>query len=113
MLARNYFRELKGEAFDPEEDVPWSTEKPASGAWMPDATIDYLFDKIADGKFYIICPGTRAPYPFGPHSSPHPLLQLDRIQSTTKSTTEPRSVSSEAWRTASKSDSAFELSWRR
>ena len=59
MLARNYFRELKskaGETFDAEADVPWSTDKPASGAWMPDETIDYLLARIADGKFYIICP---------------------------------------------------------
>lgn len=56
MLARNYFRELKGESFDPEADVPWSTDKPASGAWMPDQTIEYLFEKISEGKFYIICP---------------------------------------------------------
>ena len=56
MLARNYFRELKGDEFDSEADVPWSTDKPADGAWMPDQTIDYLFEKIAEEKFYIICP---------------------------------------------------------
>jgi len=56
MLARNYFRELKGDAFDPESDVPWSEDKPAAGAWMPDQTIDYLFDALAAERFYIICP---------------------------------------------------------
>ena len=39
MLARNYFREVKGDAFDVEKDVPWSTDKPAAGAWMPEETI--------------------------------------------------------------------------
>lgn len=56
MLARNYFRELKGEAFDEQKDTPWSTDKPASGAWMPDETIDYLLEAIAENRFYIICP---------------------------------------------------------
>jgi len=55
-LAFNYFKELKGAAFDPETDVPWSEEKPAAGGWMPGRTIDYLFDAIGEGKFYIICP---------------------------------------------------------
>ena len=36
--------------------MPWSTDKPADGAWMPDKTINYLFEKIAEEKFYIICP---------------------------------------------------------
>lgn len=30
-------------------------EKPA-GAWSPDQVADYMYKKIADGKFYIICP---------------------------------------------------------
>lgn len=55
-LAYNYFKELKGDAFDPEKDVPWSEEKPSGGGWMPGQTIDYLFDEIAAGSFYIICP---------------------------------------------------------
>jgi len=55
-LAVNYFRELKGDAFDAEADVPWSEEKPAKGGWMPMETIDYLFDAIAARRFYIICP---------------------------------------------------------
>ena len=55
-LAFNYFREVKGDDFDPDADVPWSTAKPAAGAWMPDQTIDYLFDAVADNRFYIICP---------------------------------------------------------
>ena len=56
MLARNYMRSVKGETFDPEVDVPWSEEKPAAGAWMPDETIDYLFEAISNERFYIICP---------------------------------------------------------
>lgn len=55
-LARNYMRAVKGDAFDEEVDVPWSEEKPASGAWMPGQCIDYLFDAIASGRFYVICP---------------------------------------------------------
>jgi len=55
-LAYNYFQELKGDAFDAEADVPWSEEKPSAGGWMPAETIDYLFDAIAQGQFYIICP---------------------------------------------------------
>jgi len=54
-LAVNYFKELKGDDFD-EADVPWSEEQPAKGGWMPQQTIDYLLDAIADEKFYIICP---------------------------------------------------------
>ena len=50
VLARNYFRELKGDAFDPDADVPWSEEKPAAGAWMPSQTIDYLFDALAEER---------------------------------------------------------------
>ena len=50
-LAFNYFREVKGDDFDPDADVPWSTAKPAAGAWMPDQTIDYLFDAVADTRF--------------------------------------------------------------
>mmetsp|Transcript_58081 Transcript_58081/g.131605 ORF Transcript_58081/g.131605 Transcript_58081/m.131605 type:complete len:329 (+) Transcript_58081:58-1044(+) len=56
MLARNYFRDEKGADFDHEKDVPWSTENPAAGAWMPDETIDHLFQEVAAGRFYIICP---------------------------------------------------------
>jgi len=55
-LAVNYFKDVKGDAFDPEKDVPWSEEKPAKGGWMPLETIDYLFDAVAAGKFYVICP---------------------------------------------------------
>jgi len=55
-LAHNYFKELKGDEFDPEADVPWSEEKPAKGGWMPAQTVDYLFDAIGEGRFYIICP---------------------------------------------------------
>lgn len=55
-LAYNYFKELKGESFDPEKDVPWSEEKPSQGGWMPGQTIEYLFDELAAGSFYIICP---------------------------------------------------------
>jgi len=55
-LAYNYFKELKGDAFDAEADVPWSEAKPSKGGWMPAQTIDYLFDAIAQGRFYIICP---------------------------------------------------------
>ena len=55
-LAYNYFREIKGSDFDPETDVPWSEDKPAAGAWMPDETIDFMFSAIEEGKFYIICP---------------------------------------------------------
>ena len=36
--------------------MPWSEEKPAKGGWMPDQTIEYLFEAIAQGRFYIICP---------------------------------------------------------
>ncbi len=31
------------------------TEKPA-GAWTPEQTVDFMFDKIAAGDFYILCP---------------------------------------------------------
>lgn len=31
------------------------TEKP-SGAWTPEQTADYLFDRLADDDFYILCP---------------------------------------------------------
>lgn len=31
------------------------TEKPA-GAWAPEQVADYLYKKMADGKFYVICP---------------------------------------------------------
>ena len=34
-LAINYFKELKGDAFDEDTDVPWSEEKPSAGGWMP------------------------------------------------------------------------------
>lgn len=54
--ARTDFKELKGESFDPEKDVPWSEEKPSQGGWMPGQTIEYLFDELAAGSFYIICP---------------------------------------------------------
>lgn len=56
MLARNYMRSVKGDDFDPEKDVPWSEDNPAAGAWMPEETIEYLFDAISNGRFYIICP---------------------------------------------------------
>lgn len=31
------------------------TEKPA-GAWAPEQVADYLYKKMSDGKFYVICP---------------------------------------------------------
>jgi len=57
-LAYNYFRELKGDDFDPEKDVPWSEEKPASGAWNSSQAIDFLFDALQEkpSRFYILCP---------------------------------------------------------
>jgi hypothetical protein len=30
-------------------------EKPP-GAWTPEQTADYLFEKMDEGKFYVICP---------------------------------------------------------
>lgn len=54
-LAVNYFKELKGDDFDPAE-VPWSEDKPAKGGWMPDQTIEYLLERVAAQSFYIICP---------------------------------------------------------
>ena len=41
-LAINYFRHLRGEAFDEAKDVPWSEAKPSKGGWMPDETINYV-----------------------------------------------------------------------
>ena len=55
-LAINYFKEVKGDAFDMEKDVPWSEAKPAKGGWMPAETIDYMLDAIQQERFYIICP---------------------------------------------------------
>ena len=55
-LAVNYFRDLKGDAFDMDTDVPWSELKPADGGWMPMQTIDYMLQAIGDKRFYIICP---------------------------------------------------------
>ncbi|KAL2208393.1 NAD(P)-binding protein [Sarocladium strictum] len=35
--------------------APDSTEKPA-GAWTPEQVVEFLVKKMADGKFYVICP---------------------------------------------------------
>lgn len=40
----------------PLENVFFCEEKPQPGAWMPNQVVDYFMEKIAAGKFYIICP---------------------------------------------------------
>ncbi|KAF2670483.1 NAD(P)-binding protein [Microthyrium microscopicum] len=37
-------------------NVPGSEEKKPDGAWSPEQVADYCFQKMNDGKFYIICP---------------------------------------------------------
>ena len=47
--------EMEGKAFD-VNDVFFHEGKPAPGAWMPKQVIDFMLEKLNDGKFYIICP---------------------------------------------------------
>lgn len=35
---------------------PGSTREKPSGAWYPSQVADYLYKKMSDGKFYVICP---------------------------------------------------------
>ncbi|KAJ3191750.1 hypothetical protein HK101_007443 [Irineochytrium annulatum] len=44
---------------DTGKEVPpttFSEANPASGAWMPSQVVDYMFEKLKNDKFYIICP---------------------------------------------------------
>jgi hypothetical protein len=36
--------------------VPGSEKKKPDGAWSGEQVADYMVQKMADGKFYIICP---------------------------------------------------------
>lgn len=57
-IARKPMRDAaaaKGEDFDPST-VFFHENKPAAGAWMPEQVVEYMFDQIRKGKFYIICP---------------------------------------------------------
>eukprot|EP00978_Attheya_sp_CCMP212_P049217 scaffold633361_cov55-Attheya_sp.AAC.1 len=45
----------KGDTFDPS-NVFFHEDKPASGAWMPSQVVDFLFQELSQGRFYIICP---------------------------------------------------------
>lgn len=45
----------KGEAFD-AGSVFFHEAKPATGAWMPDQVLDFLFAELEKGRFYVICP---------------------------------------------------------
>lgn len=48
----------KIDTFDYEKAKKVSTceEYPADGAWMPKQVFEYMFDKLDDGSFYIVCP---------------------------------------------------------
>jgi len=39
-----------------QDEVRFNEAKPAAGAWMPMQVVDYMLEKMAEGKFYIICP---------------------------------------------------------
>lgn len=45
----------KGEEFDPST-VHSHEGKPAAGAWSTTQTVDFLFEELEKGRFYIICP---------------------------------------------------------
>mmetsp|Transcript_59811 Transcript_59811/g.159198 ORF Transcript_59811/g.159198 Transcript_59811/m.159198 type:complete len:308 (-) Transcript_59811:40-963(-) len=45
----------KGEQFDPST-VPFHEGKPAAGAWSPAQTVDFFFEELDNGRFYIMCP---------------------------------------------------------
>jgi short-subunit dehydrogenase len=45
----------KGEAFD-ADSVFFHEDKPASGAWMPQQVVEYMIEKLDQGRFYIVCP---------------------------------------------------------
>jgi NAD(P)-dependent dehydrogenase (short-subunit alcohol dehydrogenase family) len=47
--------EGRGDTFDPS-NVFFHEDKPASGAWMPSQVVDFLFEELSQGRFYIICP---------------------------------------------------------
>ncbi|KAJ1565633.1 hypothetical protein HK405_011925, partial [Cladochytrium tenue] len=46
---------FKAEGRDPSS-IPFSEEKPASGAWMPDQVVDYMLQGLEQDQFYILCP---------------------------------------------------------
>lgn len=47
--------EAKGEAFN-KDSVFFHEDKPAGGAWMPMQVIEFMFEELEKGRFYIVCP---------------------------------------------------------
>jgi hypothetical protein len=37
-------------------NTPGSDKQKPDGAWSPDQVADYMYKKLSDNKFYIICP---------------------------------------------------------
>lgn len=48
-------KKAKGEEFDPA-NVFFHEGKPNPGAWMPQQVVDFMFQELDNGRFYIICP---------------------------------------------------------
>lgn len=46
---------MTGAGGEKEEEETKRREKPAS-AWYPHQVVSYMYDKMSQGKFYIICP---------------------------------------------------------
>lgn len=47
--------EAKGEVFD-KDSIFFHEDKPAEGAWMPMQVIEFMFQELEKGRFYIVCP---------------------------------------------------------
>jgi short-subunit dehydrogenase len=53
-IQRKYIRDYQSP--DVKSEVPFSEDKPATGAWMPAQVIDFMIAELDKHRFYIICP---------------------------------------------------------